>query len=492
MNPDNVIEVIGLTVALNNSLVLNDFEFSLKKGSFHTLIGQNASGKSTLIKTLMGIISPIAGSIMVNGKDIQTVNTSISTLGMYAMWQDTKLFPNLTIAENAFFCDKSILYSKKKVHNRFEKLATELELDLDSTKLVSETSAVEKQFIELMRAYVQSPKILLLDEFCAFFTQHEIDKALRIIDRLHSQGTSILYITHDINEILTRSDAISILRDGKIISTFRPGELDNKTILELMSGKKLKDRYPKIPTKTSEAIINIHNLCFNNLKNISFTAYRGEILCITGLGGSGKSSIGRLLCGLDKPDSGYVFSFYSNRRITSHTVAFRSRIGYVSEENRKNLVPCFNSDKNLTLPSLDVLNPNFFIDLKHEEYIGNRYRTKLRYSIKNNRILTKHLSGGEQQKLSLSRNFLNDIDLLIIDEPTANVDIPSKTDVYNMLNFFVAKNKCVIILTSDFSEACGICDRVLVLNDGQIVKELTHDAADERVILSYALSKEQD
>jgi len=492
MSKECALEIKKLSISFFDNTILEDFDFSLRNGEIHALLGQNATGKSTLVKILAGILEPPSGEIVVNGTAFSSLNIkSAKKLGIYAINQSIQLIRNLTAQENVFLQTVGMIYSPRKTKKKFDALKKELHIEVDGQKEASELSAGEKRLVELMRAYVFNPKILILDEPAAYFSFVESDNMHRIIKMMQAKGTSILYITHKIKDALAISDRISVLFDGRITTTFSPGSCKDTDIITMMTGKSHKNRFPKICHITGSELLSAHNLTSDILKDISFSLHEGEILGITGISGSGKTLLARALVGAYNAD-GEVFYHPGGQIIKSEHAASKCGIGYIAEEASQNNIPMFMARMNITLADLGRMCAHGFIRLDSEKDLENRYFHDMNIRNYADDRDTGQYSGGEQQKISLARQFFKDSNVLIVDEPAKFVDIPSKNDIYNLFNQYVSQKKGIIFLSSDFAEVCGMCDRILVLNYGRIVKEFNYYNVREEDVVTYAMMSAVD
>jgi len=490
MSSKKTIEVSGLHLSYNDNVVLDGLDFDLLENEVHVILGQNATGKSSLVKILSGKLPPDSGNVVVNGRQLYKQPSRSNVKGLHVIYQGIYLFPNLTVMENVFF-DKQGIFIQNKKHalEEYEKLSGEMDVSIPPDALVSQLSACEKRLVEIMKAYANNPYILILDEVTAFISNNEITKVNKALKKLKKAGSSILYITHKLNDALEIADRISIIYDNRIIKTFPASSETEDSMIKLMTGRSYKERYPKISFPQGGALLSANNITNSVLKGIDFTLHRGEILGITGIGGSGKSMLGRALVGRIPLDDGYVFHEPSGSVITSIAQANKLGVGYLSEEITNNIVPYFNAPKNISLPDLNRISPAFIIESGLEKQLGMLFMNRMHFPQSSTFSPTKYCSGGQQQVIALSKWLFKDCDILIIDEPTQYVDIPSKVGVYNIFNAFVSQNKGMILLTSDLSEACGMCDRTLVLNNGRIVGEFSRKEVNEEKIVESFFTK---
>jgi len=484
MEAKTIVEVNDLVLSFSGNTILDGITFSLYPNEIHVLLGQNGTGKSSIVKILAGQLVPDSGTVLIDGVPL---NNSTTRANIHVIYQNISLFPNLTVIENVFFEEPGLFHFGRYSAESYRKLAAELDIDIDPFSYVSDLSSSEKRLVEFMRAIIRKPRILILDEITAFFSINESDKVKNILRLLKGKGTSILYLTHKLQEALEIADRISVIFDKKIVNSLPAESIEEHSIIQMMTGKSYKERYPKIAFPQGEPLLTVQSLTAAVLNDVNFTLHRGEVLGITGIGGAGKTLLGKALIGALPLKSGYVFHELSGSIINSVQQAIRLGIGYISETPFGNIIPEFNAHMNISLPNLPRISPLFIIRHKLENSLQNRLIKKMHLSRRATDKPSKFCSGGEQQKITLSKWLFNNCDIMIIDEPTLYVDIPSKIEVYNLFNTLASQGKGVILLTSDFSEACGMCDRVLVLKRGQIVCEFSRQEASEAAILNCFL-----
>lgn len=493
---ETAIRVRNLYKYFNGNTVLKSLDFTLNKEEIHALIGKNGAGKTTFIKIITGIYKPDLGEIYVGRTKVNIKSPYDSLkLGISAVHQELNLFDDLTVAENIYFNNLSSKYgmvNQSELYSRAKKLCDSFGINLDIKKKIRNLSMGEKHFVALARVLSQDSKIIIMDEITSALTVEECNILFNIINILKSKGYSILYVTHNISEIYNIVDKVSVLRDGEIVETENINDADTDSLARSMVGKELKKRYPKLPVKKGEKILHVENLTFKNfISDISFSLRKGEILGITGLMGSGRSIVAKTLFGIYKYDKGKIF--YNGKEVNLKNQADAVKLGicYIPEDRMKEGI----------LTSSDI---KFNISIAH---LGAVEREKVRWMVDNNieneRIMqyllrlgvsfssiyqpVVELSSGNQQKILIARWLLANSNILIMDEPTKDLDIASKVEVYNIMNELVREGKGIIFVSSDFTELTGMCDRVVVLKNGRISKELKRNDATKEKILKYAL-----
>lgn len=485
MNNEVLLKVTGIRKRFEDQVVLCGVDMNICSGEVHVLLGQNATGKSTLAKIIAGVAEPDEGHVFHGDMDV-TGFTKAGMLrrGVYTLYQEIHLFENLTVKENVFFDVMPQYYSASAMRTAYQKLADRFGLEIDPDALLKDIGSGEQRIVEILRAYVNDPKVLVLDEPGIYFSKLDNELFFRIINEFRSAGKGILYITHRIDDALAIADRISVMAEGQIVSMQTSEESKIENLIQLMSGKDYKNRYPKITAAKGMPVLQCDHVNARGIHDISFTVYEGEILGITGAVGAGKTCIGKVLSGAQRIKSGQILRY--NRPVMIHKPAdaLNMGIGMLSERFEQNLFLNLSPEKNITITSLNNISGRFWMNRRKEKAVGEKYRKALTIHAQNMRNAIRNFNGGDKQKIALARHLFDKLDVFIIDEPTKCVDIPSKVDVYNIFNQLVEKKKSIILLTSDFSEACGMCDRILVINRGHIVGELSRNNATEEKIIS--------
>lgn len=483
------LEVCDVHLAFAGNMVLKGLNLSIKKGEVHAILGQNATGKSSLVRTLSGQLRLTSGTIKID--DVIYDHTSLINVDrhkIHTINQELNLFDNLNVLENIFIKDYSMFLSATKLKKRYFELQQELNMpDFEPDEKVSNLSIGLRRMVEFMRAYVYDPRLLILDEPEAFISVAESEQMIKIIRMMQNRGTTVLYVSHKISEAIKVADRTSIIYDGINIRTFDSDSLDIASIVDLIAGRSVQMRFPKVSMEIGAPLLSVEDISAVIIKNLSFKLHQKEILGITGISGAGKTLIGKLLVGLLKLDTGHIYFHPSEMTINSVSDAITAGIGYISEESDQNFVPFFNTSRNITLPRLEKISRSGFINEVEESNVGSYYADSLNLRGYMPDKPVCFFSGGEKQKVNLAKMLFSDAHVVVMDEPTKYVDIPSKSDIYNLFSSFVAKGNGIILLSSDFSEICGMCDRILVINSGKLVKEIMRKEADEQKVALYAM-----
>lgn len=490
-----LLELRGVCASVSEFFSLKQIQFDILPGEVHMIMGENGSGKSSLINVIAGNLMPEKGLIFIDGQQV-TINTPAKAkeLGIATTYQYANSFNNLTVAENIYLDHlpmrgrfiKSVDWMK--LFRDADILLKKLGFNLDSRLLVRRLNIAERQLIEIAKAYVSDAKILVLDEPTATLTDREVNLLFKIIGEFKKKGSAILYVSHRVNEIRRIGNRLTILRDGRIIVTDKVENFEAHDIVGHMSGLSFRERYPKLNVQTGEEVMRVDKLSFKTvLDNIGFKLHKREILGITGLVGSGRTMIAKCIFGAIKPDSIELYLHGKKTNIKSPADSINKGLGYVCEDRYiEGLFADMNLPMNITTPDFVLDESKQIINRHRENAITRKYVNKL--VIKANSIFdrVKELSGGNQQKVLLSKWIYSRSDILILDEPTRGIDVASKVDLYNIINEMLRRDISILFISSDIDEMVGMCDRVLVLYGGNIAAEIPRSEASREKIMYYA------
>jgi ribose transport system ATP-binding protein len=475
---------------------LEDISLDFYSGHVHSIIGENGSGKSSIIKIISGMSSPDSGEIILEGNPVSFKSVfDARKAGIYCISNDTALFPNLSICENIYSdiaITKSSIFKTinfEKLRRKCHELFKEFNINLDVDAHISKLNYSQQQLIELLKVYVSSAKVVILDEVSSSFTYVEKNILFSIISKLKSRGVAIIYITHIIEEIKMISDSLITVYNGKILCSKDVSDLKDEDIISLLSVPLNKKPYPKLNVKLGENVLNIENLQVSDiLNNISFSLKKSEILGITGLMDSGRSTLGKCLFGNVNSYRGNIYIDGAVRKISSPSDAMDLGIAFLPDSNSlTSLFECLNLERNITSASLKRFENHKYL---HEDIIYNvadSYIKKLNIKPGNQNEIISHYSSGNQQKAVLARWMMSKSKIYILNEPTRGIDIASKIDVYNCVNDLVRKGASIIWISSDIDEILGMCDRTLVLAHGEIISEFYRNEATKEKIIAKAI-----
>lgn len=478
----------------NNSLI--NANFCLYPGEVHALVGENGAGKSTLMNILAGVCKKDSGEIILDGMSVEIENAKqAQMLGIASIFQNYDLFDELDIAENLFLNQeptKNIgpikLINWIEVYDRTKEVLKYLNINIDPKTPVKALSPGTHKFIEIARTIVYKCRIIIMDEPTNALTEQEVEFLFEIIKSLKAKGVSIIYISHRLNEIWKIADKVTVLRDGSNIGTIKREEFDSNRIVKMIVGEKIKDRYPKLNVNLGKEILIVKNLSSEKLiKDISLSIRKGEILGVTGLKGSGKTELARVLFGIERIASGNIYIKGKKVNIKNSEDASRSGLCYVpSNIIDEGLVYKASVSDNIVITKLESIVNRFLISTKLKSADSLKYVNMMGVKLNNINEDIKNLSGGNQKKVILAKWLFNNSQVLILNEPASSIDVSSKIDMYNIMNKLLMSGSAIMLISSEIPELLGMCDRILVMYHGKVVKELLREEASQEQILYYA------
>ena len=477
---------------------LTDVNIDLKQGEVHAVIGENGAGKSTLMNIIFGLIRADKGEVFRNKIKVD-INSPIiaQELGIGIVPQELNLVPLFSVKENIFLGMapskmNRLVIDWKTMTKKTKDILAQIGEDIDPQKILYKLTTAQKQLVQIARALAFGAEILIFDEPTASLTLKEAKELFDKIERFKSQGGSVFYISHNLEEILKISDRVTVLRDGKKIKTLNTKELNKQEMIMYMVGSKIEEVTKQVSYnyKDKAVVLKVENLSRKNeFHNISFELYNEEILGIAGLVGAGRTELVRCIFGDARPDSGFIYINSNNIYLKSPGDAIRNKIAYLPEERRSmGIFPQLSVKENMSMPILNKLIQLFFINRKKEEEYIQEYINKLNIKTPNLNQLIKNLSGGNQQKAILGRWLLTKCKILLLDEPTRGIDVKAKAEIHNLLKILTKQGVSIIYISSELQEVINISDRILVLHEGKFKGEIKSSCANQRKILEIALS----
>jgi ribose transport system ATP-binding protein len=472
--------------------VLHNVSAEIFPGEIMGILGENGAGKSTLLKIASGVYTPTSGRIEVNGKEVH-INSPVDakTLGITMVPQEFNLVNSLNVFENIFLGNelkKRGLVDKPAMRNRARELLKELESDLSPDALIEDLSVAEKQHVEIAKALIHNSRVLIMDEPTTMLSKQEVAVLFEQVNRLRERGVAILFISHKLKEVKQLCDRLMILRDGHRVSLDLVSEINEHDMARKMVGRELNDIYPDRVAASDELVLEVDNLTLPGvIQDISFALKSGEVLGFAGLVGAGRTELAETIIGIRHASSGTIKVKGKAITIDSPAAAVDQHIAYISEDRQgKGLVMNFDIPQNTTLISLRRYIRNLLIDKRKERQQAVSYVDK--FDIKAASLDTNviNLSGGNQQKVYLSKWMDTSPEILILDEPTRGIDINTKKEIYHFIRSLTDQGVSVIVISSEMDEIIGLCHRVIVMRNGSKSVELTGEEINEEEIMYHA------
>ena len=481
-------------------IALKDVNLQFEKGKIHSIVGENGAGKSTFIKIITGAINQTDGKIYYKGQEL-VANSPIQSakLGIHAVYQELNMIPALSITENIFYGSErmnGILLDKKSMEESAGKLLRELGLNMSPSTRLGDIGMGGQQLVEIAKALIKNVEVLILDEPTASLTRGEIKNLFRIIHKLKAEGVSIIYISHRLNEVFEISDLITVFRDGEIINTNQAQDLSPDQLVQFMVGRDLRQNLIARSDKPlGEKVLELKNINTDHVKDISLELFQGEILGIAGLIASGRTELANAIFGVDKILSGEIKVKNRTVRIKSPKDAIKNGIAFITEDRKdQGLLLELPILQNTSYSSLENISPRGIIDKKKEEGLVTKLLDQLQVKYSSLREKVVNLSGGNQQKVVISKWLLSNCDIFIFDEPTRGIDVGAKEEIYNILRELTDRGKSIIMISSEMEEVMDVSDRILVMSNGHIVSEYKRgEVTSEQIFLdSASLLKERN
>ena len=498
MQPNETIKPLLSMTGIEKSFpgvhALSNCRFDLNSGEVHALVGENGAGKSTLMKILTGIYQRDGGEICIDGAPIEIKDAAAARdLGICIVHQELNLIRDLTVAQNIYIGRepmRGVIVNQRKQNEMARELLKSLQIDINAGTLVKHLSVAKQQMVEIAKALsYANTRILIMDEPSAALTDTEITDLFRFIRDLKQKGVGIIYISHRMGELSQISDRITVLRDGQYVGTVDTGSVSMDEIINMMVGRAIYES-PKQHSAVPEGapiVLEAKDLYARDVKDVSFTLRKGEILGFAGLMGAGRTETARLICGADKRVRGEIWINGKQVGIQSPADAAAAGIGYLSED-RKQFGLCLGLSvaDNAALANLENMTNGPFVDARKVRETTQGYREKIQIKTPSVDALVRGLSGGNQQKVVLAKWLIRDCDILIFDEPTRGIDVGAKSEIYKLMNELTAEGKSIIMISSDMPELLRMSDRILVMCEGSKTGELDIAEATQEKIMALA------
>jgi rhamnose transport system ATP-binding protein len=484
----------GLSKSYGGVHALADVSFEIERGTVHALVGENGAGKSTLVKLLTGVIQPDAGALEIDGESLRIGDPQAAhRLGLVAMYQEPTVFPDLTVAENVFAGrhprGPGRTVDWRRMRAEAARILEDLGVELAPDTPVRGLGVADRQLLEIAKALSSSARLLIMDEPTAALSPNEVENLFATVRKLRDRGVAVVFISHRLEEVDAIADVVTVLRDGRHIATRPAAELTHGEIVRLMVGRSLDALFPKEEAEIGEVVLRVDGLRRRGVfSDVSFELRRGEIVGLAGFVGAGRSEVARAIFGIDHPDGGEIRIEGRRFRPRSPRAALRRGLAYLPEDRlQQGLVQPMSIAVNASMAVLPELTPVGFLQPWRERRLARRFIEQLRIKATSPTQTVRGLSGGNQQKVVLSKWLAAEPRILILDEPTHGVDVGTKADVHRTISHLATQGLTILLISSELPEVLGMSDRVLVMREGRLVAELSRaEATQERIIEAAA------
>lgn len=465
---------------------LRSGNLSVKPGEVHLLMGENGAGKSTMMKIVAGMYQPDGGEIRWNGHPVQFANPAqAAQAGIAMVHQESLLFPHLTVAENIYLGRTGgAVVNRRQMLNQARQLIAEQRFPLEADWPVSKLSPAGKQMVEICRAVSLGSSLLIFDEPTSSLSESETREVFRIVKNLRDRGMGVIYITHRLEELRTVGDHVTVLRDGATVHSSPLSELDTQGLIRHMVGREVAALYTRTPVPPGEPLLVIENLNRKPLlQNINLTVRAGEIVGMAGLVGAGRTELCRAIFGVDQPDSGTVSVAGKAVKASNPREAVQAGVALITEDRQKTgLATQLPIACNVTMANLDCISSMGALDLKREKAMTSEYQAKLRIKMNAPAQLAGRLSGGNQQKVVISKWLATGAKVFLFDEPTRGIDVGAKVEVFQVMDELARNGAAILMVSSELPEIQQVADRIVVMRQGKISGELPGGASQEDIM----------
>ncbi len=486
-----ILELKDIKKTFPGAMVLKGVKLDVLPGEVHALCGENGAGKSTLMKIVAGAQSATSGEIWFDGQRVSYSSTrEAQHLGISMIYQEFNLVPHLSVAENIFLGKLPQTMGRvdwKKLYSETQKVLDMVGIRISPKHLISQLTVAQMQMVEIAKCLSTNAKIIIMDEPTAALTDEEVETLFKIIDDLTGKGIGIIYISHRMDEIFRISSRITVFRDGEYIQTLSTKDTNYDEIVALMVGRSIQNLFPEREPVEYNPVLEVKSMSGKGVEDVSFAVSRGEILAIYGLMGSGTIELSKLLYGAIPKTAGVMTLGGKEINAVTPRAALNSGIGLVPDD-RKNegLVLIRSIRENISMSSLNRITVGGVINSVKEDIAIKNSAEAMKIKMISPDQQVGLLSGGNQQKVVLSKVLRTSPQVLILDEPTRGVDVGAKLEIYQIMDLLTKQGKSILLVSSDLPELIGMADRIIVMREGRVVKELERKEATQELILAYA------
>ena len=488
-----ILEMKNISKSFGGVDALRNVSFQCRPGTVHALVGENGAGKSTLIKILAGALLPDSGEIIFKGRKHQSLSTRKAlNSGISVIYQELVLVSQMTVAENIFLGReprKSFgIIDKNRLKIEAKMLLKQLGFEIDPDMEVGELTVAYQQMVEIAKALSKNADLIIMDEPSAILAGHELEQLFLIIESLKKRGVTIIYISHRLEEVFRIANEVTILKDGQLVGTKPIKDLSRGELVKMMVGRTLEEVFPVSFNQLGNPVLQVEEISTKTILNqVSFNLREGEILGVAGMVGSGRTELARAIFGADPLTSGTIKIKGQDVVFKNPADAIRSKISLVPEDRKYHgLFTKLSILNNITLPILSKISRWGFTDKKKENEIVERERQIHSIDMTSGNQEVQYLSGGNQQKVVLSKSLQTIPEVIIMDEPTRGVDVGAKFEIYQLIRQLNKDGIAILMISSELPEILGLSDRILVMREGKIVAELTPKETTEEMIIEFA------
>lgn len=497
MADELLLRMEGISKTFPGVKALDNVHLDVGAGTVHALMGENGAGKSTLMKVLIGMYQADAGTITFGGREVQIPDTATALgLGISMIHQELSPVPHMTVAENIYLGREPLnrfgFIDKRRMIAQTRELFQRWEIDIHPRRVMRQLSVAQTQMVEIAKAISYDSRLIIMDEPTSAITEREVEHLHRMIRSLRASGVAIIYITHKMDEVFKISDFVTVFRDGKHVATLPAAELDRGKLISLMVGRELTHMFPKEDVAIGEVVMSVRGLTRRGkIDDVSFDIRKGEILGIAGLMGAGRTEILEAIFGVARVDAGEITIHGKRARINEPADAIAHGLGLLTEDRKQTgIMGVLSVRDNITIAALPRFSPRGILRKRQMSREAQAQREALAIKTPSLAQLVRLLSGGNQQKVLVSRWLLTSPDILMIDEPTRGIDVGAKAEIHRLMCRLAMEGKAILMVSSELPEILGMSDRVLVVHNGRITGEFSRAEATQEKIMQAATGTE--
>lgn len=488
-----ILEMNDISKSFPGVKALQNVSLKVKYGEVHCLMGENGAGKSTLINILAGLLEKDTGEIFIDQKPVSINNPHDAYRnGISFIFQELSVVDTLTVEENmtlGFESSYGSIVNKKENIKRVKNILQKLNIDILYNSYVGDLTVCEKQMMLIAKALSQDSKIIVMDEPTASLTNKETDELFKMIESLKEEGVTFIYVSHRFEDIFTIGDRITVFRDGKNAKDLIVKDTSEEEIIRYMVGRNIEDTFPKRNHEIGETILEVEKICAKELiKDVSFQLKRGQVLGVSGLAGAGKTELARALFGDNPIISGHITLKSQKINLNKPQDAIKSKIALLPEERRtQGIVGKMTVRENISLVVSNRLSKLCVINRKKDRQLAKKYIKDINVKTPTPEQIIRFLSGGNQQKAIIGKWLATEADIFLLDEPTRGIDIGAKSEIYEIINGLTKSGKAVLLFSSELPELLGVCDDIMVMNNGRLAGVLSKEEATQEEIMKLSV-----